>query len=63
VYAASPELAAIVQEIVDQAEWRSGHSLTLFVDDHGSASRRRVVAFDNARLTGAGAVLVIRYQE
>ncbi|MCI0633293.1 MAG: hypothetical protein L0206_05160 [Actinobacteria bacterium] len=33
----SPDLAAIVQEIVDQADWTSGNSLTLFVVDQGSS--------------------------
>ncbi len=33
----STDLAAIVQEIVDQADWTSGNSLTLFVVDQGSS--------------------------
>jgi hypothetical protein len=62
-YTSSPELAAIVQEIVDQPGWESGNGLTLFVDDHGSRTRRRVAGFENPVLGAAGAVLLIRYEE
>lgn len=61
-HAPSPELAAIVQEIVDLPGWTPGNSLTLFVDDDGSAARRRVAAFENAAAPAA-AVLVIRWDE
>jgi len=57
----SPDLAPIVQEIVEQAGWASGHSLTLFIADNGSRSRRRIAAFENQMAPGRAAVLTIEW--
>jgi thermitase len=45
-YYASPDLKTIVQEVVDRAGWQSGNALTLFVEDYGSSSRRKVANFE-----------------
>jgi pectate lyase len=62
-HAPSPELADIVQEIVDLPGWAPGNSLTVFVDGDGPPSRRPVAAFENGADPGTAAVLVIRWDE
>jgi hypothetical protein len=60
-YNPSPDLAAIVQEIVGQPGWAAGNSLALFMADHGSRYRRRLLTGDHPKWPGHGAVLTIRY--
>ena len=48
-YNASPDLRAIIQEIVDRPNWRSGNSLTVFVADNGSDLLRAVGSLDDKR--------------
>jgi hypothetical protein len=52
----TPELASVIQQIVDRAGWQSGNALALFVTGSG---HRTAVAFDGAA-TGA-ALLHIEY--
>jgi hypothetical protein len=49
----SAELRAVVQEIVDRADWAAGHALTLFVVDHGSAATRSLGGFESQGTAGA----------
>ncbi len=42
----SPDLKAIVQEIVNRPSWFSGNAVNLYALDHGSAANRRVTLFD-----------------
>lgn len=62
-YHPSPDLAAIVEEIVAQPGWVPGASLTVFVADNGSRSRRRIAAFEHPEHRGRAAVLIISYRE
>jgi hypothetical protein len=45
----SPNIASVIQEIVNQGGWASGNALTLFVEDNGSnsGSMRVAHAFDS----------------
>ena len=58
----SPELGAIVQEIVSQPQWRSGNSLTLFVADNGSPASRLVGSFESRPGSTRAAILVVTYR-
>jgi pectate lyase len=58
----SPELGAIVQEIVSQPEWRPGNSLTLFIADQRSAGTRFVGSFESRPGSTNAAVLVVTYR-
>ena len=56
----SPDIRAIIQEIVDQADWASGNSLTLFLANTGSDSTRTLSSFEAS--PNEAAVLVVMYQ-
>jgi type IV pilus assembly protein PilY1 len=56
----SQELRAIVQEIVDRADWAPGHALTLFVADHGSVGSRVVAGYED-QATAQAVVLRLGY--
>ena len=45
----SPDVASVVQEVVDRPGWEDGHALSVIVHDDGSDSgqRRRVYAYDS----------------
>jgi pectate lyase len=58
----SPELRSVVQEIVARSDWESGHSLTLFIADNGSARTRRIGSFESSPSPSRGARLTILYQ-
>lgn len=60
-YNPSPDLAPIVQEIVDRAGWGPGHGVTLFMGDNGSRSRRRMAAFESQVAPGRAALLTIEW--
>jgi hypothetical protein len=59
-YNPSPDLAAIVQEIVDRPGWAAGNALTIFVGDDGSAGARSIATVDRA--TDLATVLEIRLE-
>ncbi len=52
----SPDISAIVQEIVNQAGWVSGNHLVLFWDDHEGRS----TATRQARIGQAGPIPELR---
>ena len=56
----SPDLKAIVQEIVNQSGWSRGNPLTIFVTDRRSDSYRKVAAHDKGEQKAAR--LIVRYQ-
>jgi len=51
----SPELKAVIQEIVNRPGWASGHALVLLLADDGSAANvsRLIYAYDSAPANGA----------
>lgn len=53
----SPDLAAVVQEIVDRADWRSGNALTLIVSGTGE---RTAESYDGDRASAP--VLEVEYR-
>ncbi len=55
----SPDLRAIVQEIVSRPGWKPGQALTVFVEDTGSSGKRLIGARDNK--VEQAAVLKITY--
>lgn len=55
----SPDLSAIVQEIVDRASWASGNHLSILMDQTGQSNDRDAWAFDGA--PGKAPVLQITY--
>jgi hypothetical protein len=59
-YNASPELAAVVQEVVNRPDWTRGNSLSVFILDKGSLSTRLVSGFGTA--PAAAATLEIRFR-
>ncbi|MGH7821911.1 MAG: hypothetical protein ACREQ9_19285 [Candidatus Binatia bacterium] len=59
-YNPSPDLAAVVQEIVDGSGWTSGGHLTLFIADRGSSAHRKLASFNQAPKKAA--VLVVTYE-
>jgi hypothetical protein len=59
---ASPDLRAIVQEIVNHPQWQSGSSLTLFVEDAGSAANRTVGTAESAPSPLEAATLTVTYR-
>lgn len=59
---ASPDLAAVVQEIVDRPGWAPGHALTLFVADDGSTGSRSVATFDRTGSSAQAAVLELSFR-
>jgi hypothetical protein len=46
-YNSSPDLSAIVQEIVARPDWKSGHALALFIADNGSDGQRALGTRDD----------------
>jgi hypothetical protein len=58
---AAPDLAPVVQEIVDTSGWRAGAALVLFAVDDGSDAVRMVGTAETAPLGTRGARLTIRY--
>ncbi len=59
---ASPDLRAIIQEIVGQSGWISGNSLGLFATDNGSASTRKIGSVETLPSFTKAAILVVTYQ-
>lgn len=60
--AESPDLAAIVQEIVDQPDWRPGNSLTIFLDAAGGGAHYvDWMAFDYEFTPAQAAELLVSY--
>jgi hypothetical protein len=59
---ASPDLRAIVQEIVSHSSWQSGSSLTLFVEDAGSSANRRVGTAESPPSPLEAATLTVTYR-
>jgi hypothetical protein len=60
-YNAMPDLAPVVQEIVDVSGWRAGASLVLFAVDEGSDAVRMVGTAETAPAGARGARLTVRY--
>jgi pectate lyase len=60
-FAPSPDLRAVVQEIVASPGWAAGKALTLFVEDAGSPDTRFVGGVNEDQLLNHPAVLVITY--
>jgi len=58
-YNSSPDLSAVLQEIVDRPGWRSGSALNLFLTDRNSSGYRRVSVFEQDPMKTA--VLTIEY--
>ncbi|MCL4272011.1 MAG: amidase domain-containing protein, partial [Anaerolineales bacterium] len=44
----TPQLASVLQEIVNQDGWVSGNSLSIIIKDNGSTTHRRVIAWERA---------------
>jgi pectate lyase len=59
---ASPELRALVQEVVERADWHPGNSLTILIEDSESAQTRRVGSFEGAPSPSRAARLTIQYE-
>jgi hypothetical protein len=61
----SPELADIIQEIVDQGDWRSGNALAILAQNAGPSippnEHRRVYAFEREPAGEQAARLVVAY--
>jgi hypothetical protein len=55
----SPDLAAIVQEIVRRPGWRTGQALTILVEDVGSRGRRVIASGEDG--AGRAAILTITH--
>jgi hypothetical protein len=62
IFNASPDLRAIVQEIVERTDWNVGNSLTLFIEDKGSYGTRRIGSFEGSPSPNCAARLVVLYQ-
>jgi hypothetical protein len=60
-FAPSPDLRAVVQEIVASPGWAAGNAITLFVEDAGSPDTRVVGTFSTEPSASHPAVLVITY--
>ena len=59
---ASPDLSAVVQEVVERSDWNLGNSLTLFIEDSDSFSTRRIGSFEGSPSPTRAARLTILYQ-
>ena len=59
-YRQSPDLSAVLQEIVSGPEWQSGNAIALFVTNEGSRRNRVVMPFE--RNPSNAATLEIRYR-
>lgn len=42
----SPDLSAIIQEIVNRPDWNSGNAIAIIAEDAGSSGNRRVIGFE-----------------
>jgi hypothetical protein len=60
-YNDSPELRAIVQEIVSRPGWNAGNAMTVFIVDDGSPRARLVSTTESALWESRGAILRITY--
>jgi hypothetical protein len=60
-YNASPDLSAIIQEIVDQSEWQKGNALAIFIQNKQSTSQREINNYD--RRPALSAKLTITYYQ
>lgn len=58
----SPDLRAVIQEIVNHAGWTAGNSLTLFIADNSSASNRKIGSAETLPSPIKAATLVVTYQ-
>jgi thermitase len=59
----SPELRAILQEIVNRPGWQPGSSVNLFILDRGSSSSRGLSLFDQRPQNGAKLTITYRNGE
>ena len=59
----TPDIAPVIQEIVDQSDWCGTNALTVLLNAQGasSASARRVMAYDDG--TGTAPQLVVSYDQ
>ena len=59
----SPDIAPVIQEIIDQSSWCGNNALTVLVNGQGTStsSNRRVMAYDDG--TGTAPQLVISYDQ
>jgi hypothetical protein len=55
----SPNLKAIVQEIINLADWKSGNSMAFLISNNGTPSERLFLAFDS--FPTAAPILYIQY--
>ena len=55
-YNASPDLVAIIQEIVDRPGWAPGNALTLFIADDQSPSQRLIGSYETRPISTRTAV-------
>ena len=60
-YNPSPDLSAIIQEIVNHPDWLAGNDLTVFVANHGSAQNRYIGSFETSASPTRAPVLTITY--
>lgn len=58
----SPDIAAVIQEIVDRAGWKSGNALQVLWDDDGSPSSTHVRSYNWDDITYAAPLLHIEYR-
>jgi pectate lyase len=58
----SPDLRAVIQEVVERPDWSLGNSLTLFIEDSDSSSVRRIGSFEGSPSPTRAARLTILYQ-
>ena len=57
-YASSPNLAGVIEEVVNQPGWQSGNPLVLFIEDQGSSGSRRISSVES----GASTAVTLRIQ-
>ncbi|AKM79069.1 MAG: hypothetical protein UX85_C0003G0135 [Candidatus Beckwithbacteria bacterium GW2011_GWB1_47_15] len=55
----TPDLAPVIQEIVDQADWQAGNNLTIILDSQ-SATIRRVYAYEREEEKAAKLIITIQ---
>ena len=61
MFNASPDLRALVQEVVERTDWGPGNSLTIFIEDSESVETRRVGSIEMAPSPSRAARLTIDY--
>jgi hypothetical protein len=59
---ASPDLRAVVQEVVRHAQWQAGNSLTILIEDDASGQTRRAGSFESEGSPSHAARLTIHYR-